>query len=233
MFGHNCSIHFQGEWVEGVSGSVCRSHSWTWCYPVGGARVIMKGWRNEGWDQTLLTLRPSSQLKLCRCLIISLASVMLSVDVSFEIIIATNVTITGFQDVKPCSLIERYQYFRGTCSFHLHGTWRWRKVPTKKRTLRGFGPLANYAERATAAVGEVVLTFADRGCCVVSATDPPGRSLGFLDRSRYYFFQVALQLSSQGWVNPVPDPLLLRKSGSSGNRTQDLWICSQELWPHS
>jgi hypothetical protein len=34
-------------------------------------------------------------------------------------------------------------------------------------------------------LGEVVLTFADRGCCVVSATDPPGRILGFLDRSRH------------------------------------------------
>jgi hypothetical protein len=31
-------------------------------------------------------------------------------------------------------------------------------------------------------------------------------------------------------VDPVPDPLLLRKSGSAGNRTRDLWICSQELW---
>jgi hypothetical protein len=31
-------------------------------------------------------------------------------------------------------------------------------------------------------------------------------------------------------VDPVPDPLLLRKSGSSRNRTRDLWICSQELW---
>jgi hypothetical protein len=39
-------------------------------------------------------------------------------------------------------------------------------------------------------LGEVVPTFADRGCCVVSATNPPGRILGFLDRSRYYFFQV-------------------------------------------
>jgi hypothetical protein len=36
-------------------------------------------------------------------------------------------------------------------------------------------------------LGEVVPTFADRGCCVVSATDRPGRILGFLDRSRYYF----------------------------------------------
>jgi hypothetical protein len=32
-------------------------------------------------------------------------------------------------------------------------------------------------------------------------------------------------------VDPVPDPLLLRKSGSAGNRSRDLWICSQELWP--
>jgi hypothetical protein len=80
-------------------------------------------------------------------------------------------------------------------------------------------------------LGEVVPTFADRGCCVVSATDPPGRILGFLDRSRYYFFQVAPQLYSRGWVDPVSDLLPLRKSGSAGNQTQDLWICSQKLWP--
>jgi hypothetical protein len=30
-------------------------------------------------------------------------------------------------------------------------------------------------------------------------------------------------------VDPVPDPLLLRKSGRAGNRTRDLWICSQKL----
>jgi len=33
-------------------------------------------------------------------------------------------------------------------------------------------------------------------------------------------------LTSRGWVDPVPDPLLLRKSGSAGNRTRDLCICS-------
>jgi hypothetical protein len=32
-------------------------------------------------------------------------------------------------------------------------------------------------------------------------------------------------------VDPVPDPLLLRKSGSAGDRTRDFWVCSQELWP--
>jgi hypothetical protein len=29
-------------------------------------------------------------------------------------------------------------------------------------------------------------TFADKGCHVVSVTDPYGRILGFLDRSRYF-----------------------------------------------
>jgi hypothetical protein len=70
---------------------------------------------------------------------------------------------------------------------------------------------------------KLVPTFADRGCRVVSATDPHGRILGSLDRSRYYFFHVAPQLYSRGWVDPVADPLLARKSA--------LWICSQELWP--
>jgi hypothetical protein len=67
------------------------------------------------------------------------------------------------------------------------------------------------------------------GCHVVSSTDPHGRILGFLDQSRYCFFQVAPQLYPRGQVDP--DPLLFRKFGCSGNRTRDLWICSQELWP--
>jgi hypothetical protein len=35
-------------------------------------------------------------------------------------------------------------------------------------------------------VGEVIAKFADRGCHVVSVTDPYGRILGFLDRSSYF-----------------------------------------------
>jgi hypothetical protein len=31
-------------------------------------------------------------------------------------------------------------------------------------------------------------------------------------------------------VYPVPDPVLLRKSGSAGNRTRDPWFCSLELF---
>jgi hypothetical protein len=50
--------------------------------------------------------------------------------------------------------------------------------------------------------------------------DPCGRISGFLDWISYFFFQVAPQLYSQGWVDPIPDPPLLRKSGSTGNQTQ-------------
>jgi hypothetical protein len=49
-------------------------------------------------------------------------------------------------------------------------------------------------------------------------------NLSFLDRSLYFFFH----LSTGGRVDPVPDTLLSRKSGSAGNRTLDLWVCSQE-----
>jgi CBS-domain-containing membrane protein len=35
-------------------------------------------------------------------------------------------------------------------------------------------------------VGEVIATFADKGCHVVSVMDPYGRIFGFLYRSRYF-----------------------------------------------
>jgi hypothetical protein len=63
-------------------------------------------------------------------------------------------------------------------------------------------------------------TFADRGCHVISVMDPYCRILGLLDRSRCFLFQVAPQLYTWGWVYPIPDPLLLRKSGRAGNRTR-------------
>jgi hypothetical protein len=74
-------------------------------------------------------------------------------------------------------------------------------------------------------------TFADRGCRVCSATDPYGRILGFLDLSRRFFFQLAPQLYSRGGVDPVPDPLLLRKSGSAGNRTRTSGSVARN-WDH-
>jgi hypothetical protein len=42
---------------------------------------------------------------------------------------------------------------------------------------------------------------------VVGAAVRTAVNLGFLDRSRYFFIQVAPQLSSRGLVDPVTDPL--------------------------
>jgi hypothetical protein len=101
-----------------------------------------------------------------------------------------------------------------------------------KKKLRGFGPLANYGDRATAACWRSSANFLRiEGVAWSAQRIPPLVSLDFLDRSRYFFLQVAPQLSSRGWVDTVPDPLLLRKSGSAGNPTRELWICSQKLWP--
>jgi hypothetical protein len=69
-------------------------------------------------------------------------------------------------------------------------------------------------------LSKLVPTFADRGCHVVSVTDPYGRILGFIDRIRYFPFQVAPQLCSRSWVDPVPNPLLIKKSGRAGNQTR-------------
>jgi hypothetical protein len=44
-----------------------------------------------------------------------------------------------------------------------------------RNKLLGLSPQANYTDRVTAAFGEVVPTFAGRGCYVVSATDSHGR----------------------------------------------------------
>jgi hypothetical protein len=45
---------------------------------------------------------------------------------------------------------------------------------------------------------KLVPTFADRWCHVVSATDPYGRILRFIDRIRYPFFQGAPQMYFRG-----------------------------------
>jgi hypothetical protein len=66
----------------------------------------------------------------------------------------------------------------------------------------------------------LVPTFAERGCHVVNVTDPYGHNLCFLARNRYFFFQVAPRLYSRGWVDFVTGLLLLRESGSYGNRTR-------------
>jgi hypothetical protein len=62
-------------------------------------------------------------------------------------------------------------------------------------------------------------TFADRVCHVVSVTDPYGRILGFLDRSRYFSITYLLSCTHEaGWTPFQTHYFFL--SGSAGNRTR-------------
>jgi hypothetical protein len=64
------------------------------------------------------------------------------------------------------------------------------KLCKTKTKLRGLSPQANYTDRATAAVGKVVPTFADRGVLRGQRSGvPTAVNLGFLDRSRYFFIK--------------------------------------------
>jgi hypothetical protein len=55
------------------------------------------------------------------------------------------------------------------------------------KNLHGLSPRTNYTDRVTAACRQSdCQLFADRGCHVVSVTDPYNRILGFLDRSSYF-----------------------------------------------
>jgi hypothetical protein len=104
-----------------------------------------------------------------------------------------------------------------------HNEWINSLALVRKRTIQTEQPPL---------VGEVLVPpFAGKGVAWSAQWIPTAINLGFLDRSRCFFIQVAPQLSSWGWVDPIPDHLLLRKSGRAGDRTRDLWICSQKLWP--
>jgi hypothetical protein len=67
------------------------------------------------------------------------------------------------------------------------------KIGTLQKTkLCGRSPQANYTDR--------------EGVAWSAQRIPAAVNLGFLDRSLYFFIQVAPQLSSWGRVDPVPDP---------------------------
>jgi hypothetical protein len=85
-------------------------------------------------------------------------------------------------------------------------------------------PEASYTYWEAAAGRRILVpTLANSGMSLGQRSgNPTVINLGFLDRSRDFFFQVAPHLSSWGWVDSARDPLLLRKYGSAGNRTPDL-----------
>jgi hypothetical protein len=95
-----------------------------------------------------------------------------------------------------------------------------------------YSPQVNYTDWANANGRRILVpTFVDRRLSRGQrGGKPTAVNVSFIDWSYYFFFRVAPHLSSRVWSDPFPDSLLGRKSGSAGNRTRDLWVCSQELW---
>jgi hypothetical protein len=75
---------------------------------------------------------------------------------------------------------------------------------------------------------------------------PPAINLCFLHRTRYFFIQVAPQLSSRGWVDHVPDAIPWNKKNNSNGagcvRLRSAWESSAvtntfemftSVWPHA
>jgi hypothetical protein len=95
-----------------------------------------------------------------------------------------------------------------------------------------FGPQEIYTNRAAATCRRNLCQLLWlEGCRLVSGTKSHDRQSRLYRPQPLLFIQLASQLFSRGWVDPVKNPPLLRKSGSTGNRTRYLWIWSQELWP--
>jgi hypothetical protein len=124
-----------------------------------------------------------------------------------------------------CLLRNRFSHLSRTVEDPCSNPGPLKKIKTK---LRGHSLQANYTDRATAACSARLVP--NQPLRVTDLARSAKRiqtvvNLGFLDQSRYFLIQVAPQLS-WSWVDPV-----LRKYGRVGNRTRDLWICSQKLWP--
>jgi hypothetical protein len=58
---------------------------------------------------------------------------------------------------------------------------------------------------------------------------PTVLNLDFLDPEPLLFHSSSSSVILTRRSGPLPDTLLIRKSGNAGNRTRVLWICSQEL----
>jgi hypothetical protein len=85
-----------------------------------------------------------------------------------------------------------------------------RLVNTKLKTkLRGFSSQANYSNHPLSA--KLVPTFADRGCRVVSATDPTAVKLGFLDVEQLLFHSSSSSVIFMRLSGPRSGPIISQK----------------------
>jgi hypothetical protein len=76
-----------------------------------------------------------------------------------------------------------------------------------KKHLGGLSPQANYTDRATAACWRSYCRLLwVEGVAYSAQWISTAINLSFLDWSCYFLIQVASQLSSWGWMDPIPDP---------------------------
>jgi hypothetical protein len=103
--------------------------------------------------------------------------------------------------------VWRFHLWRGHLAFSCNN------IKNKTNSM-ALSQQAKYTDWSTAIYQrDLVPTFADRRVSRGQRGGSPA-VVNLIDPSRYFSFQVAPHLSSRGWVDPVPDPLLLRKSGS-------------------
>jgi hypothetical protein len=123
--------------------------------------------------------------------------------------------------------VNTYWEYKGNMFNCLNSGWQ------KQTNSVALSPWPNYTDWATSTCGQnSVPTFVDRGVLRGQrGLSPTVVNFSFLDWSCYFSFKSLLIYPHKGRVDPVPDPLLLRKSCNTGNRTRDLWVSSQELWP--
>jgi hypothetical protein len=126
------------------------------------------------------------------------------------------IAVWSLNTFNSCHCLHRYTLKNINIINNVKNQERLRIIHTKKIMWpESASGLYRPSDRRLSA--KLVPIFVDRGCHMASVTDPYGRTLGFLDRSRYFFFKVAPQLYSRGWVDPVPNPLLLRECRSARN----------------
>jgi hypothetical protein len=77
-------------------------------------------------------------------------------------------------------------------------SWQMEYIKTVKKTQWPESASELYRPIDRRMSAKLVPTCATRGCHVVRVTDSYGRILGYLDRSSYFFSQVAPQLYSRG-----------------------------------
>jgi hypothetical protein len=94
------------------------------------------------------------------------------------------------------SFIHNYYSYLNICALYSRGLYR-RNLSYPVQTKNKKTPIPQSASELYRPIdrhlSEVCANLC--GCCVVSATDPYGRIIGFLDRNRYFFFQRTID----GW----------------------------------